>query len=715
MIKLKKLSKSFGNRIIFNEIDLDLNNKKSIYCIIGESGCGKTTLFQILFGLDFDFNGEYYLNGKNVKEMSTKEWDSARSNLIQFVFQDFNLLEHLSVYHNLMYTLNEKNEESVERVNNILEIMDLKKIKDNIVSKISGGEKQRLALARAVINNPEIILLDEPTGNLDDKNAENVMRYISKLKEKDVMILIITHDARVLPYADYSLKIENKKIISDKKQNNVLRHEYHPKEMIKKRVSILKYTLNSLKSNFIDVIIANIPIATIFIIFLCLFNVMYGMSIESMDTFFNGVKEDTIYISSSNFTDEYVNESKQNDITPIDDGTRIAFSNEDIDDIKEIIGVHQVFLYNGSISDSFDNNGNRLSLQINKDNLPNVLKESPSYTKASDKISFRFETLTVPSKAIDHYNPKNIVLLGGSYPTETSAEILLPDFYIDYLIENGIFKTKLDAVGHKIAFDIIHENGTTGVEEYTISGYYQTNYNANIHNEYLMYLPYKQYDFLDLFLTEEEFLNYRNHYIALNEKANINESLYKDFNSYKKAIGTNLCDLIIITDSGYSQEKINAEIAKIFPNLKQISQYEFMHGSYRDTYNKVVFRIVFLMSGIAIIFGIIIVFINKNYIKRRNKEMAILYSLGYSREQVIRIIVSEYAITTVIDYLIAIGIVVLAYNFFFKYQNFGIAIGTILDISKLIQSFIFILIITLISILFSIVGIKKNKLNKYLQ
>lgn len=131
--------------------------------------------------------------------MSAKEWDSVRSNLMQIVFQDYKLLENFTVYNNLLYSLNERSKDNLEQIGNLLIEMDLEKVKDTTVSKLSGGEKQRLALARAVINKPKIVLLDEPTGNLDDKNTENIMKYIVKLKNDDTTFVIITHDSRVIP------------------------------------------------------------------------------------------------------------------------------------------------------------------------------------------------------------------------------------------------------------------------------------------------------------------------------------------------------------------------------------------------------------------------------------------------------------------------------------------------------------------------------------
>lgn len=506
----------------------------------------------------------------------------------------------------------------------------------------------------------------------------------------------------MLPFADEILNIKDQKIEqpnisidSDIASNSFI--------LTKKNISLIKYTLISLKSKLYDIFLANIPITTIFIIFLCIFNLVYEMSIVSMNNFFNGINENAIYLSVTNFTDSYIKDNEAKGITPIDDGKRIAFSNDDVAAVNNLEGVKEVILYNGTVIDSFDSDNFTASFQIKKDNYPNTLKDSASYTSAPEKISFNFASLTVPSLGIVYYNPKNILLTKGAFPKEETDQILLPDF-----LENDY------EINTNIELEVINNEGQTAKKEYYITGFYKTSYDEKIQSEYNIYLPYRQYSFLDLFATEQEYLSYKNHYLSLNDNANINDTIYKDYSTYLEALGTNLGEMLIILEPDSSKKRLNKEISELFPNLKQISQYEFKYGSYQKAYINLVLKIVLLMSIIAIILGIIIVFINKNYIKRRNKEMAILYSLGYSRFQVTKVIIYEYVITTLSNYIIALLLLYLVNNFYIIGQDFNLNFNGVFEIERVFQILLFIIVITLISVLFSVAGIKKNKLKKYL-
>lgn len=112
MIEIKNLKKSFGNHIIFDDTNFIVDKVNTINCIIGPSGAGKTTLFQIMFGLDMDFEGTYLINGVNAKELTIKNWEMLRTNYIQIVYQDFKLLENFTVYENMLFAANNNNAKS---------------------------------------------------------------------------------------------------------------------------------------------------------------------------------------------------------------------------------------------------------------------------------------------------------------------------------------------------------------------------------------------------------------------------------------------------------------------------------------------------------------------------------------------------------------------------------------------------------------------------
>jgi ABC-type lipoprotein export system ATPase subunit len=141
---------------------------------------GKTTLFNILFGLDVDFTGLYYLFRNNSREISKKEWSSIREYDMRIVFQDYKLCDTMTVYENIVMSGNY----SEDGICLILKELGLDELKNQLVTELSGGQKQRVAIARAVISNPKILLLDEPTGNLDSMTADKMMNFLDQLKKR---------------------------------------------------------------------------------------------------------------------------------------------------------------------------------------------------------------------------------------------------------------------------------------------------------------------------------------------------------------------------------------------------------------------------------------------------------------------------------------------------------------------------------------------------
>lgn len=183
--------------------------------IIGPSGSGKSTLMNVIGCLDVADEGEYYLDGLSIKEYSEDDLAFVRNEKIGFVFQNFNLLSKLSAKENvelpLIYQKIQKKERE-ERVIAALERVNLVKRKEHRPMELSGGQQQRVAIARALVTKPSLILADEPTGNLDTKTGEEIMRLFHELHEQGNTIVLITHDESVADQAERKIRILDGKV-----------------------------------------------------------------------------------------------------------------------------------------------------------------------------------------------------------------------------------------------------------------------------------------------------------------------------------------------------------------------------------------------------------------------------------------------------------------------------------------------------------------------
>jgi len=204
MIHIKNLSKSFNKGIAKVNILRDINfsiDDGEILCIMGPSGCGKSTLLGIIGGLDPPTTGNVVFNNINLYELSNRDLNTFRNQNIGMIFQNHNLLNELTCYENiclpLLFSRNIK-QDNYNHVENTMRRLGLDK-KSNLFShQLSGGEQQRTSITRALIRNPRLLLADEPTGNLDQKNAKNIMNIFHEVIKDDKMsIVIVTHDADI--------------------------------------------------------------------------------------------------------------------------------------------------------------------------------------------------------------------------------------------------------------------------------------------------------------------------------------------------------------------------------------------------------------------------------------------------------------------------------------------------------------------------------------
>lgn len=227
LIKLNNIGKSFLTEEIetraLQQINLDIYQGEYL-SLTGQSGCGKSTLLSILGLLDSPSEGQYVLDGHDVSTLSRNERAAIRSQQIGFVFQSFNLISDLTVAENVMLPLTYQSGLSKkyveEKVAEVLSKVEMAHRMSHYPSQLSGGQQQRVAVARALVNNPAIILADEPTGNLDSKNAEAVMTLFDTLHQDGATICMVTHDPASAKRAQRSVEMFDGQLVGDSKASS---------------------------------------------------------------------------------------------------------------------------------------------------------------------------------------------------------------------------------------------------------------------------------------------------------------------------------------------------------------------------------------------------------------------------------------------------------------------------------------------------------------
>jgi len=225
IIELNHVNKIYGSEVK-NQVLYDINlqfEEGSFNSIIGQSGSGKSTLLNIIGTLDKASSGDVQIAGKNINEMTSNQLADYRNKTIGFVFQFHYLLPEFTALENVLMPFLIQNgkasKEITKRAEEILRLVGLDKVKHNLATKMSGGQQQRTAIARALINHPKLILADEPTGNLDSDSTETIYDLLRSINEElKTTFIIITHDRRIAEKADRIIEIKDGRVNVDLKR-----------------------------------------------------------------------------------------------------------------------------------------------------------------------------------------------------------------------------------------------------------------------------------------------------------------------------------------------------------------------------------------------------------------------------------------------------------------------------------------------------------------
>ncbi|MBW2982785.1 ABC transporter ATP-binding protein [Candidatus Woesearchaeota archaeon] len=226
MIDIKDVWKTYviGDNKVHALRGLNLKvGKGEFLAIMGPSGSGKSTSMNMVGCLDIPTKGHVYLDGKDISVMRESDLAQIRGRKIGFIFQKFNLINTLTAKENVMLPMmfqDVPQETRTKKAEKLLKLVDLQERKDHLPTELSGGQQQRVAIARSLANDPEVILADEPTGNLDTATGENVMNFLEKLhNEKGTTIVMVTHDEEVAKHADRVEFLRDGKIVKSMKNN----------------------------------------------------------------------------------------------------------------------------------------------------------------------------------------------------------------------------------------------------------------------------------------------------------------------------------------------------------------------------------------------------------------------------------------------------------------------------------------------------------------
>lgn len=217
ILSIENLTKVYGSKEIevkaLNNINFKIN-KGEFVVIVGKSGSGKSTLLHLMAGLETPTEGKIVIDGVDIASLSEKERSLMRRKKIGLIFQAYNLIPILNVEENIkLATMNSKNKDE-KYIEDIMDLLDIKSRRNHLPNQLSGGQQQRVAIARALVNKPAIILADEPTGNLDTKTEEEVLKLLKKSqKAYNQTIIMITHNLNITKYADRVINIQDGNII----------------------------------------------------------------------------------------------------------------------------------------------------------------------------------------------------------------------------------------------------------------------------------------------------------------------------------------------------------------------------------------------------------------------------------------------------------------------------------------------------------------------
>ena len=709
MLKLKNVSKFYYNKGIvasgFSKINLELNIGEFVV-ITGESGSGKSTLLNVISGLDTYEEGEMYINGEETSYYNESDFEEYRKKYIGNIFQNFNLVNSYTVYQNieLIYLMNNVNLPNIkERIYELLKQVDLYKYRNTKVSKLSGGQKQRVAIARALAKETPIIVADEPTGNLDSKSAESVMKLLYEVS-KDKLVIIVTHNyEQVEKYTTRKIKMHDEKIIEDriieKVQSNIV---YKDRE----------YGNISFKQKFKLSFRNTFNIIPKFLLLL----LIYSFLSLAVFTEYTSTQKSTYEEFSFGFNSYFVDTSDKRIIINKKDGTPIT--NLDYDNIKKINNIdyivendilidmelyltnEDIYIYGNAKEMVADIKLDYGRLPINEHEIIVVGNKYDYYLSDADKILDKELKLNYNDKELLSYNLK---IVGIKYrdDNEYNGEIYIQEEDLNNIKKNinAIYSTnniiinnkKLDDYSSNIYPSNKVKKGDALVSEnliYICKNYYCKNDKIDLTIE-------------NIYFKDNITLNITNTY---NNKTLNKLTDLKDYDKYGNYIFVNDEDYYSLYNKDNYQSSIyikDVKKLKDTTNMLNNMGYKTFHvkdGLVDYTAEIRVFtRLISFLGVIIVIIALFFIsyFVIKIILKSRNIYFSTIRILGASKKDVKTMLNMELKIVLDISYILLLIFIVLVDKNIIEFKYIKDLIGY-LNVTDFIILYIILFIMTIL-------------------
>lgn len=675
MLELKNIVKDYkvGDGMFRAVKDITLTfNQGEFIAILGPSGCGKTTMLNIIGGLDRYTTGDLVINKTSTKQFKEKDWDSYRNNSVGFVFQSYNLINHLSVLDNVELGLTLSGVNATERKKKAIEVLTKVGLKNQLYkrpTKLSGGEKQRVAIARALVNDPDIILADEPTGALDSNTAHEILNLIKEVG-KDKLVIMVTH-AR--SYAeDYATRIVE--LLDGEVQSDTVLEEasfdekkkYKPRKTAMSFFTALKLSFNNLRTKKLRTTITALASSVGIIGVGLVLSISNGFSqeIEALERdqlvglpILIGREEMEVGLDRAGAT-TYVP-------TDVEDGEIVVYDPADL--------VHNNILTQEFIAhmESMDQEI-YTSIHYEFGYVPVVLTKISGETEVVDFQNVGFSNFIVPTEQI----PEFYTLQAGEYPSTIYEVVLILDQWntieeevmvglgfdpnetitFDDVIGQTLYIGKNDDyyreqfgiyVPNFNNLDLIADNGV----EVTIVGVVQANDNAfEFGNLGIKYLYGLKDEMLQENATSQICQIQESQNTSVFDLSTLTEEEKEMVLSFLGCNTENPFLIQIYTDSVEDKEAVKAHIA-LFNEGKSVedSIYETdLAEAIGDTLSTLITSISVVLSAFAsislIVSSIMIGVIIYISVLERTKEIGIIRSLGGRRKDISRVFNAESVI-----------------------------------------------------------------------